>query len=419
MGQDFTQTPEKELSILNLGGHVQITSQDGTVRYPKIILCRSCKKNILEETSKCPFCGQTYTAVQVPRYPKTVPQYEPAAVAVTIVQEEPARSAVTMEPGIPAQKAESVQQPESIWEQNPDYKDPPLEREKTHHTLPNFHISLPKFRKGSLSRKVAALVGVLAVLCGIVNISDTETTAPIKAETYRDGSTFTQSEELSTVDPMPAPIPEVAPESALESESPSIIVNAQTSVTMGQKNALAAAQSYIKHSSFSYSDLIEQLEYSGYTHEEAVYGADNCGADWMQEALDNAKSYIQHSDFSYSDLIEQLEYSGYTHEEAVYGADNCGADWMQEALDNAKSYISHSAFSYSGLVEQLEYSGYTHEEAVYGADSCGADWMAEATEAASSYIKHSSFSRQELIEQLEYEGFTNEQALYGVQAVGY
>lgn len=136
-------------------------------------------------------------------------------------------------------------------------------------------------------------------------------------------------------------------------------------------------------------------------------------------ALESAKSYIEYSGFSYNELIGQLEYEKYSSDEAKYGADNCGADWNEEALESAKSYIEYSAFSYSGLYDQLIYEEYTEEQAQYGVDNCGADWMEEAAECAQSYIDYSSFSRQELYDQLIYEGFTEEQAEYGVTAVGY
>lgn len=136
-------------------------------------------------------------------------------------------------------------------------------------------------------------------------------------------------------------------------------------------------------------------------------------------ALASAKSYLEYSEFSYQGLIEQLEFEKYSHEEAVYAVDNCGADWKEQALKCAKSYLEHSAFSYQGLVEQLEYEKFTSDEAKYGADNCGADWKEQAAKCAESYLEYSSFSRESLIEQLEYEGFTHEQAVYGVEQNGY
>lgn len=139
----------------------------------------------------------------------------------------------------------------------------------------------------------------------------------------------------------------------------------------------------------------------------------------QENALKSAKSYIKFSGFSRDGLIEQLEYEQFSHEDAVYGADNCGADWNAEALESAKSYIKMSGFSYTGLIEQLEYQQFTADQARYGADNCGADWNQQAADSAASYLKSFDFSRDELIDQLLYEGFTQEQAEYGASANGY
>lgn len=147
--------------------------------------------------------------------------------------------------------------------------------------------------------------------------------------------------------------------------------NATGNATTGQKNALKAAKEYIDFSAFSYEGLIGQLEYEGYTREEAAYGADNCGADWYEQALAKAKEYLEFTAFSYEGLIGQLEYEEFTNEQAVYGADNCGADWNEQAAEQAKSYLEISSFSRSELISQLEYEGFTHEQAVYGAQANG------------------------------------------------
>lgn len=49
------------------------------------------------------------------------------------------------------------------------------------------------------------------------------------------------------------------------------------SSTMGEKNALAQAKNYLNIMSFSYSGLVEQLEYDEYTHFQAVHGAEANG----------------------------------------------------------------------------------------------------------------------------------------------
>lgn len=207
------------------------------------------------------------------------------------------------------------------------------------------------------------------------------------------------------------------------------------SPTTGEKNALKTALDYLDAMPFSYNGLIDQLEYEGYTYSEAVYGADNCGADWNKQAEQCAANYLAVMPFSRQGLIEQLEYEGFTNEQAVHGADASLNDTSKDisssfssgspttgeknALKTAQNYLDFMPFSYSGLIDQLEYEGYTHSEAVYGADNCGADWNKQAEKCAANYLAFMSFSRQELIEQLEYEGFTNSQAVHGVEANGY
>lgn len=94
--------------------------------------------------------------------------------------------------------------------------------------------------------------------------------------------------------------------------------------TLGQKNALSKAKDYLKMMAFSYKGLIEQLEYEGYSTEEATYGVDNCGADWNEQASKKAKDYMDMMSFSKSGLIEQLEYEGFTKEQAQHGATSVG-----------------------------------------------------------------------------------------------
>ena len=96
------------------------------------------------------------------------------------------------------------------------------------------------------------------------------------------------------------------------------------STTMGEKNALKSAKAYLNYTSFSYQGLIEQLKYEEYSHAEAVYGVDNCGADWNEQAVRSAEQYLEYSPFSRNGLIEQLKYDGFTHEQAVYGVEANG-----------------------------------------------------------------------------------------------
>ena len=90
------------------------------------------------------------------------------------------------------------------------------------------------------------------------------------------------------------------------------------SATFGEKNALEKAHQYLEYSAFSYTGLIDQLEFEGYTRTEAVYAADNCGADWNEQAVKKAKQYLDYSSFSRSELMDQLEFEGFTHAQAEY-----------------------------------------------------------------------------------------------------
>lgn len=98
-----------------------------------------------------------------------------------------------------------------------------------------------------------------------------------------------------------------------------------TTITTGEKNALQSAKDYLNYlGGFSYEGLVEQLEFEGYTHSEAVYAADNCGADWKEQAAIKAKQYLDVMSFSRQGLIEQLEFEGFTYGQAVYGVEQNG-----------------------------------------------------------------------------------------------
>lgn len=98
----------------------------------------------------------------------------------------------------------------------------------------------------------------------------------------------------------------------------------ESTETVSQRNALRSAKVYLEYSAFSYSGLIEQLEYEKFSNADAVYGADNSGADWFEQAAKSAESYMEYSPFSRGSLIEQLKYEGFTQAQAEHGADAVG-----------------------------------------------------------------------------------------------
>lgn len=157
----------------------------------------------------------------------------------------------------------------------------------------------------------------------------------------------------------------------VETAQPETPPEPEISMTMGQKNALASAKNYLSFSAFSHQGLINQLEFEQYSTEDATFAADNCGADWNEQAVKSAKNYLSFSAFSYSGMIKQLEFEGFTTEQATYGADNCEADWMEQAVKSAENYLSFSSFSRDGLIDQLAFEGFTNEQAVYGVTQVG------------------------------------------------
>lgn len=139
----------------------------------------------------------------------------------------------------------------------------------------------------------------------------------------------------------------------------------------------------------------------------------------QSKAVNKASEYLKYYAFSRDGLVSQLVYVGFSTADAGFGADNCGADWNEEALEKAQEYLKFTAFSCSGLATQLEFQKFTAEQAKYGAVNCGANWSEQAAKKAKEYLAYSSLSRDELLSQLVYEKFTTEEAEYGVKAAGY
>ena len=95
-------------------------------------------------------------------------------------------------------------------------------------------------------------------------------------------------------------------------------------MTIGQKNALSQAKTYLSVMPFSYLGLITQLEFEQYTFEDSEYAAKNCGADWNEQAAKKAAEYLALMSFSREGLIDQLEFDKFTHSQAVFGVEANG-----------------------------------------------------------------------------------------------
>ena len=95
-----------------------------------------------------------------------------------------------------------------------------------------------------------------------------------------------------------------------------------------EKEIIKTAQGYVTSSHMSYDGIVKQLEYEGYSYDEATYGAEYCGADWKEQAVKAAKSYMSiFPEFTKDKLVEQLEHDGFSNENAIYACDNCDIKW--------------------------------------------------------------------------------------------
>ena len=154
---------------------------------------------------------------------------------------------------------------------------------------------------------------VVILLIGIFGPQD-------NSESSTDDSQSTAQSQTTTTEPTDAE-PEDAQQTAAPVEEPE---EPADTMTMGQKNALGSAESYLSFTAFSRSGLISQLEFEGYSTEDATFAADNCGADWNEQAAKSAESYLEMSSFSRQGLIDQLLFEGFTQEQAEYGVTAAG-----------------------------------------------------------------------------------------------
>lgn len=95
-------------------------------------------------------------------------------------------------------------------------------------------------------------------------------------------------------------------------------------MTVSQENAISQAKSYLDYTAFSKTGLIEQLEFEGYSNEDATFAVNNITVDWNEQAVQKAKDYLDYSSFSKSGLIDQLVFEGFTQEQATQAANQMG-----------------------------------------------------------------------------------------------
>jgi len=148
----------------------------------------------------------------------------------------------------------------------------------------------------------AALVGGAAVAVSEIE-DDTFATVPT-----------TELAAYSPINVGPEPVAEAPTEEPAEAP-----VVTEPAMTAGQRNAVDSASGYLSFTSFSRSGLIDQLEFEGYSTDDATYAVDSLQVDWNDQAIKSARDYLSFTSFSRSGLVDQLEFEGFTAAQAEHG----------------------------------------------------------------------------------------------------
>ena len=156
---------------------------------------------------------------------------------------------------------------------------------------------------------------VLGVVAIVSVAACTAQTKPA-AESAEPAKTVTVTEEAAPVEEPVARVEEAVP---VEEEAPA--------ETAGQENARQSAESSLD----SRYRLLPQgpdrrssRSTRATSTKDATYGVDAVSPNWNEQAAKAAKDYLDSQSFSRSGLIEQLEYEGYTEQQAVYGVNQTG-----------------------------------------------------------------------------------------------
>jgi Host cell surface-exposed lipoprotein len=172
-------------------------------------------------------------------------------------------------------------------------------------------------RRNSRARKI---LGAIAAAIVVIIV--------IAAFSSHGGSNTPASSASSPAAPAATITP--GPTAPVNTQSPA----SNTGFTTSQESAIQDAASYLSSEpGFSKSGLIGQIKYDGFSRSLARFAVDaisngevsGLSVNWMQQAADDAKNYMQsEGGFSYSGLVQQLEYDGFTASQARYGARSVG-----------------------------------------------------------------------------------------------
>jgi hypothetical protein len=189
-----------------------------------------------------------------------------------------------------------------------------------------------KYRSWPLwAQIVVALLAVGIVTSPFSGGDEDETASGKAASAIEEASTSVEPTTTTTVErtttTTEAPTTTAAPPTTTTvppTTAPPTTADPFAGETVSQRNARRTAADYLDYTAFSRSGLIRQLEYEGYTQEDAAYGVDALNVDWNEQAAKSAADYLEYTSFSRSGLIDQLVYEGYTQAQAEYGVSTTG-----------------------------------------------------------------------------------------------
>ena len=180
-----------------------------------------------------------------------------------------------------------------------------------------------------------AIAWLLAIVVSVVFISG------LGASTSTSGVSEPSSSRDAPVEESPAPtaeeLAEIAAEEAADEAAKAADEAAKAAEqaaaaaaeeaargTVSQQNAQRSGQNYLDFTAFSRTGLVKQLEFEGFSTEDASWGVDRVTVDWNEQAAKSAKNYLEFTSFSRSGLIDQLLFEGFTPEQAEYGVSQTG-----------------------------------------------------------------------------------------------
>lgn len=230
----------------------------------------------------------------------------------------------------------------------------------------------PKKKKKKLLI-AAAIVGGVLVVGGITNVVNKagDDTSSDTASVSSPSATPTVAAVKPASTPTPTPTPTVDPRVAVPDVMGRTIAEARVALeSVGLTLVAPAGLSDAAVVTSQGTAATTKVE-PGATVEVTAKEPEPEMSVSQRNALKKAKSYISVMAFSHSGLVSQLEFEGFSYEDSVFGADNCGADWNAQAAKKAQDYLDIMGFSRDGLYDQLEFEGFSHEQIEFGLASVG------------------------------------------------